>query len=523
MKRRSFMAAGAAAALARPALAQGAKPLVFVPQGNLVTMDPVWTTATVTRNAANMVYETLYGRDANMKPQPQMIEGALVEDGGRRWTLTLREGLAFHDGEKVRAQDCVASIRRWMKRDPAGQTIEQRLDALEVKDDRTLVFRLNKPTSFLPTALSKTQPTPVIMPERLANTDPYKQVTEVIGSGPFRYVAKEYVSGHQAIFERNDRYIPRNEPVSYDAGGLRVLVDRVEWRIIPDASTAAGALKSGGVDWLETPLPDLLGMLRKAAGVTVGVLDNTGYYGVLRPNWLQGPTANLAVRQAMLAAVSQIDVMTATMGDDPGLFHAPVGIFIPGSAGASEVGMNLVRDRKTTAQIKDMLKAGGYAGEKIILLHPTDQVFYNAMISVAAAAFREVGLNIDEQFVDWGTVVERRGSKEPLDKGGWSMFPAGFPAADCVDPLLESIVRGNGAKAWYGWPTDDRLEAMRDEWLDASDPARQKKLCEDIQLRALDQVTAIPMGQYMPPGAWYKSISAPLKGLCPVFWGVTKA
>src|SRR5277367_5104184 len=144
MKRRTFLAAGAGVALARPALAQGAKPLIFVPQGNLVTMDPVWTTATVTRNAATMVFETLYGRDDALVPKPQMVAGALVEDDGKRWTLALRDGLAFHDGTPVLARDCVASLNRWMKRDPAGQTISDRLDALEAKDDTHIVFRLKK-------------------------------------------------------------------------------------------------------------------------------------------------------------------------------------------------------------------------------------------------------------------------------------------------------------------------------------------------------------------------------------------
>ncbi len=522
MKRRSFLAASAATALARPAIAQGKKPIIFVPQGNLVTMDPVWTTATVTRNAANMVYETLYGRDEKMNPKLQMLEGVQTEDGGKRVTMTLREGQTFHDGEKVLARDAVASLKRWMKRDGGGQTIDSRLDSLEAKDDRTIVFRLKKPFAGLPMALSKTQQTPVIVPERLANTDPFKQMPEAIGSGPFKYEAKDYVSGHQAVFSRNEKYVPRNEAMSNTSGGLRALVDRVEWCIIPDAATAAGALASGEIDWVEAPLPDLLPMLRKAAGVTVGVLDESGYYGVLRPNWLHGPTANVGVRRAMLAAVNQVDIMTATMGDDPTLSRAPVGIFIPGSPAANEAGMELVRKQKSVAEIKAMLKDAGYAGEKLTLFHPTDQVFYNSIVSVAAAAFRAIGLNIDEQSVDWGTVVERRTSKEPLDKGGWSMFPAGFPAAECVDPLLPTGIRANGAKAWFGWPTDDKLEALRESWLDTVDAAEQMKLSEQIQARCLDLVTIIPVGQYLPAAAWGKSISAPLKGLCPIFWGVTK-
>ena len=524
MKRRTFVAtAAAAAALARPALAQGAKPLIFVPQGNLVTMDPIWTTATVTRNAAAMVFETLFGRDDALVPKPQMITGALVENDGKRWTLALRDGLAFHDGEKVLARDCVASLNRWMKRDPAGQTISDRLDALEAKDDTHLVFRLKKPFASLPAALSKTQLTPAIMPERIANTDPFKQITEVIGSGAFKYEPKEYVSGSRMVFTKNQKYNPRSETANYTSGGLRAMVDRVEWHVIPDPATAANALIAGEVDWLETPLPDLLPMLRKSAGVAVGVLDRTGYYGILRPNWEQGPTTILGVRQAMLAAIDQVEVMTATMGEDKNLYNAPVGIFVPGSAGANDAGMELVRKRKSIPEIKAMLKAAGYNGEKIVLFHPTDQVFYNAMIGVVAQAFRQIGLNIDEVSTDWGTVVERRTSHEPLDKGGWSMFPAGTPAAESVDPLLPLTVRANGKKAWFGWPSDDKLETLREQWLDEAEPANQKKLCEQIQARCLDLVTVIPLGQYLPPAAWTKKISTPLKGLTPVFWNITKS
>ena len=239
MQRRDLVLGAAMAALARPSLAQPAvggkaKTLIHVPQANLTSLDPVWTTAVVTRNCAAMVFETLYGRDEKLDPKPQMVEGHKVEDNGLRWTMRLRDGLLFHDGAPVLARDCVASLLRWMKRDSIGQTIADRMDALEAPDDKTLVFRLHKPFASLPYALAKTQPTPVIMPERLAKTDPFKQVPEIVGSGPFRFVANEYVAGNLAVFAKFDRYNPRPEPASFAAGGYRVMVDRVEWRIIPD-------------------------------------------------------------------------------------------------------------------------------------------------------------------------------------------------------------------------------------------------------------------------------------------------
>ena len=528
MNRRSFLAGSTTAALIRPSLAQPAvvgktKTVTYVPQANLTSLDPVWTTALVTRNCAAMIFETLYGRDEKLNPKPQMVEGHQVENNGLRWTMRLRDGLLFHDGTPVLARDCVASLLRWMKRDPIGQTIADRLDALEAPDDRTLVFLLNKPFASLPSALAKTQPTPVIMPERLAKTDPFKQVPEAIGSGPFRFVANEYVAGNMAVFAKFDRYMPRPEPASFAAGGYRVMVDRVEWRIIPDAATAANALVAGEIDWLDSPVPDLLPMLRKTSGVTVGPIDIYGTFGGLRPNQLQGPTANSGVRRAMLAAIDQVDVMTAVMGAESNLFRAPVGFFLPGTASANDAGMDAARKRRNTDDVKAMLKQAGYGGERVVLMHPTDQTFYDAMSSVIASSLRRVGINLDEQSLDWGTVVQRRTSKEPLDKGGWSIFPYGAPAADYGDPIFAAALRGNGKDAWFGWPTDEKMEAMRNAWMDSNDEAERKRLDAEIQLRAFETVPFIPLGQYLPPSAWRSNLDGLLKGAVPVFWNVTKA
>jgi peptide/nickel transport system substrate-binding protein len=531
MKRRNFVAlaaggvAGAAAgpAFAQPAIGGKSRTIIHVPQANLSSLDAVWTTAVVTRNHAMMVFEMLYGRDEKLNPQPQMVEGHVVEDDGRRWTMRLRDGLMFHDGSRVLARDCVASIRRWMVRDPIGQTIAARMDALEAPDDRTIVFRLRKPFAGLPYALARSQPSPVMMPERLALTDPYKPVTEMTGSGPFRWVADEYVAGSRAVYARNERYNPRPEPASHAAGGYRVLVDRVEWRIIPDASTAVNALVNGEVDWLDAPLPDLLPVLRRAPGVVVEPIDIYGTFGGLRPNHMVGATANAGVRRAMMAAIDQNEVMTAVMGEDRSLFRAPVGYFLPGTPSANDAGMDQVRRRADPATIARMLKESGYAGERIVLLHPTDQSFYSAATYVVAAALQKAGFNMDVQQVDWGTVVQRRVSKEPLDKGGWSLFPAGFPACEYRDPISATNIRGNGPEAWFGWPTDPAIEALRNRWIDEQDASAQRSLDQQIQARAFETVPFIPLGQYMPPAAWRRNLSGLLKGPLPVFWNVSKS
>ncbi len=529
MKRRDVLAGiGAglgAAALARPALAQSkdARTLIFVPQANLTSLDPVWTTATVTRNFAFLVYDTLYGLDAQLNPKPQMVEGHVIDNDNKRWTMKLRDGLVFHDGTKVTARDCAASLARWMKRDGLGQTVAERLDALETPDDATLVFRLKKPFAALAFALAKTQPSPpVIMPARLAGTDAFKQITEVVGSGPFRFVANEQVSGILSVFAKFEGYKPRPETPSFTAGAKNVLVDRVEWRVIPDSATATNALAQGEVDWLEIPLPDLIPQLRRAKGVVVDRLDPYGLYPVLRPNCLIAPTNNRALRQAILAAVNPVEVMQAFMGEDSSTYNAPIGCFLPGTASANTAAMDRVGGTRPVAEIQKMLKDGGYNGEKLLLMHPTDQPFYDAMSQVVASQLKKVGINVDDSAMDWGTVVQRRAKKDPLDKGGWSLFCTSFPAVDYLDPLSAPALRGNGGAAWYGWPDVPKIEALHDAWLDATDPAEQKKLASQIQEVAFTEAMFVPLGQYFQSAAWRSNITGHLKGPVPVFWNIAK-
>jgi peptide/nickel transport system substrate-binding protein len=525
MHRRSLLlgtAATVAVPLARPAIAANAKVLSIVPQVALNSIDPVWTSSQIARNMGFMVFDLLYGRDEAMNPKLQMLEGDLMEDGGRRWTLKLRENLLFHDGERVRSRDCIASLKRWMVRDQSGVTLSQRLDAMEGPDDRTIVLRLNKPFPHLRTLLSKFIIPALMMPERLALTDPFKQIPEAIGSGPFRWLADEHVLGSRAAFAKFDKYEPRDEPASYTAGGHRVLVDRVEWKMIPDGQTAANALMTGEVDWIEIPLPDLLPTLKKAARVKVGVLDEHGQICFLRPNQVAAPTSNPGVRRAMLAALDQKEVMAASMGGDPNNMFTDVGFLRTGKKEVDEAGMELARRKHSPGEVKAMLDKAGYNGERIVLLHATDHWFFNPTASVIAHSLSVAGMNIDDQAMDWATVQARRNNHEQLDKGGWSLFPSVVATPDYRNPLLANFIRANGKEAWFGWPTDSKIEQIYDSWLGATDPVEQTRLEREYQLEAFELLPFVPLGGYRQSAAWRDNVIGILRGPSVVFWNVTK-
>jgi peptide/nickel transport system substrate-binding protein len=294
MRRRPLLAAAAAAAvLPRPSLGQraAARPLRFVPIGDVPTIDPVVTTTYMVRNHGFLVWDTLYGLDGRWRPQPQMAEGHAVEEDGLRVSIRLREGLRFHDGEPVLARDAIASIRRWGARDALGQTLMARTAELSAPDDRTVLFRLHRPFPLLLDALAKTSP-PVcfVMPERLAQTDPATPIREAVGSGPWRYLAAERVPGARLAYERFDGYVPRPGAAEVTSGGKVAHIPRIEWRIIPDPATAAAALQAGEVDWWKWPTPDLLPLLRRQAGLVVENADPMGYLAALRPNTCTRPS-----------------------------------------------------------------------------------------------------------------------------------------------------------------------------------------------------------------------------------------
>jgi peptide/nickel transport system substrate-binding protein len=530
MNRRKFLAGSmATAALAAPSLARaaGTSVLKFVPQADLVVLDPIWTTATVTRNHAFLVFDTLYGHDGAFKAQPQMAAGATTENDGKLWKITLRDGLTFHDGTKVLAKDCVASIRRWSKRDGFGQALMASTDELSAADDKTIVFRLKAPFPLLLDALGKsTAPPCLIMPERLASTDAFTQVTEMVGSGPFRFKADEHMSGNLTVYEKHSGYIPREGtpgPGNWISGPKIAHVDRVEWHTIQDAATAAAALQSGEIDWWEYPTPDLIPLLKRAAGIDVTINDLTGSLAIMRLNWLYPPFDNPAIRRAILPAVSQEDFLTAVAGTDTAMWKTDVGVFPPGTSFASDAGMAPLVGKRDYGKAKAALKAAGYNGEKVVVMGASDLPVIKAEADVGADMLTRCGMNVDYQVMDWGTLVQRRAKKDPPDKGGWNVFFTGFGGLDFINPAAHLLLRGNGSGAWFGWPDDPKLETLRQDWFNAPDLAAQQAICREIQSQALNDVIYVPLGQYYQPTAFKHALAGGMMKAFPIFWNVARA
>ena len=526
MKRRAFLQSSAsvgAALLAAPAIAQPSRPttLRFIPQANLTSLDPIWTTATVTNGHAYYVFDTLFSADRKLRAQPQMVESHSVSDDGRAWRFRLRDGLKFHDGEKVRAADCVASLQRWASRDGFGQILASRIDRWTVLDDLTFEIHLTRPFPMLLDALAKPDASvPFIMPERLAKTDPMKQVTEMVGSGPYRFIAAEYNSGSRMVYEKFDNYVPRAEAPDWASGAKIAHFKRIEWHVIPDAATAAAAMASGEMDWWERPHPDLLASLRKNPAIAVQVADPGGRLAIMRMNHLHPPFDDAKIRRAIRLAVNQDDYMRAARGDDTSLWNFCRSLYAKGTPYYQDHAdlMPASMDGARAA-----LKESGYGGQKIVVINPTDFPDIGPLGQVSAEMMKKLGMNVDLQEMDWGSVVQRRTKREGVAQGGWSLMHTTSSAASLASPATNSFLRGQGAGGWFGWYASAEIEDLTQQWLDAPDEAAQTQLGKKIGRLALEDTASVTVGQFYLQTAYRKNIAGVLQGIAPYPWNVRPA
>ena len=490
---KGITAAGTLAAtgkLAAPAVAQGAKVLKFVPQANLANFDPIWGTQYVVRNASQLVWDTLYGMDSGLQAKRQMVESEEVSADGLTWTFKLRDGLKFHDGEKVLAKDVVASIGRWEVRDAMGQMLKAIQKELVAVDDRTFKWVLSKPYPKILLALGKVgTPCCFIMPERIAKTDPFKQIEEYVGSGPMKFVRADWKPGALAAFEKFKDYVPRNEPSNWWSGGKAVSFDRIEWVIMPDPATASAALQNGEIDWWEAPLTDLVPVLKRNRNIKVEIADPLGNIGSFRLNHLHPPFNNVKVRKAVQMALSQEDYMRAVVGSDDKLWKPIPSFFTPGTPLYTEAG-----------------------GEPL-----------KAMGEITADLLKKIGMTVDFVATDWGTVGQRRASKNLPGQGGWGMFHTWHAGSDCASPVGYIALRASGEKAWFGWPDNAEIEKDIAAWYDAKSIDEEKAIVGRINKASMEHVTYIPTGFYYGYQAWRTSLDGVGNGPLPWFWGPKKA
>ncbi len=523
LPRRSLLALATltAALLASPAQAQ-TNVLRVVPHANVTILDPIWTTAFVTRNHGYMLYDTLFGTDAAGKVKPQMVDKWSVAKDNLSWTFTLRDGLEFHDGKPVTSEDVVASLKRWASRDSFGGVLARSVDSYATPDAKTFVIKLKSPFGVMLEALGKpSSNVPFIMPARIAATPGSEQIKEHIGSGPFKFVPAEYKPGERLVYVKNDKYKPRAEPPDGTAGGKPVFIDRVEWVVIRDPQTQFNALLAGEVDIIEQPTFEQYATLKASRGIQLVDAQPDGLQYILRFNHLHPPFDNVKIRQAAMVALGQEAFLKTQVGA-PGMYRFCKSMFPCGTPFASDAVGPHFTGAANPKKAQEMLKEAGYNGTPVLLMRPTDRASIAKLPLVAKQQLEAAGFKVDMQQMDGATLVARRAKKDAPAQGGWNAFLTAWTAGDILNPLTMAMMNAAGDKGWFGWQDDPQLEELKVKFAQAGTDADKKKLAEQIQLRAFETATHAPLGQYNNPAAVRSNISGIVPGGAQVYWNIKK-
>ena len=515
-----LVAAGAVAlAMATPLEAQT---LRVVMHSDLKILDPIWTTAYIVRNHGYMVYDTLLSVDEKLQIKPQMLDKYEISDDKLTYTFTLRDGLLWHDGKPVTAEDCIASIKRWGSRDSMGQKMMTFVKDITADGEKSFKLILKEPYGLVLESLSKpSSNVPFMMPKRVADTPGTEQISDFTGSGPFVFKRDEWKPGDKTVYVKFDKYKPRSEPASGLAGGKVVKVQRVEWHAIPDHQTAVNALLAGEIDFIEAPPHDLLPVLKGDKSIQMIEWNPLGNQYAFRFNTLHKPFDDPKIRQAVTVAFAQEPFLKAVIGD-PEYYKTCKTMFVCGTPLASTRGTEGILDGNAE-KAKAMLKEAGYDGSPVLLMHSTDLQVLTNLAPVAADLMRKAGFTVDMQSMDWQTLVARRAKKEPPAQGGWHAFLTSWVSADILNPIGTGFLNAGCDKAMFGWPCDEQLEKLRDQFARETDPEKQKELAAQVQERAFQYGTHINLGQWYLPGAGRKGVyEGMITAPAPVFWNVTK-
>jgi peptide/nickel transport system substrate-binding protein len=502
---------------ASPAISQKSPTVLrAVMQTDVKVLDPIFTGIYITRNYGYMVYDTLLALDESGKPVPEMLDNYKVSDNGLTYTFQLRSGLKWHDGAKVTPEDCIASVKRWMMNDGDGQVLATMLDKIEAVNENTFVIQMKEPTALLISALAKpSSRTPFMMPARIAATPPNQQISEYIGSGPFRLVLDKWQPGNKMVFEKFADYVPRAQPASNVAGGKKVNIDRVEWLAMPDPLQAVNALMAGEIDYIEQTPHDLLPLLKGDNSISVTNLDAIGNQILLRPNHLNPPFNNPKVREVLWYALNQSEILAATIGNKD-YYRTCLAMFGCGTRLESFAGT----DGKgflagNVEKAREMLKASGYNGETVVIMSPTDHPILSKTAPVVKQELEQVGFKVELRFLDWQTLNAARNDKTP---GKWSLFPTYVAASDLIPTL--AFVNMDCKTSEFGWPCEEGMKDLRLAYAKAATPEAQKIAAANIQKFAIEKSPYYFLGQFTLPSAFSNRIKDVVKGQIPVFWNM---
>ncbi|MFC0407742.1 ABC transporter substrate-binding protein [Roseomonas elaeocarpi] len=497
--------------------------LRVAPGADLSSLDPTGPSGTQTYIHGMMVYDTLFAQDEDLGIHPQMVGEETVSDDKLHYRMTLREGLRFHDNSSVTTRDVLASLKRWMGLDVVGRTMAVDVAEMAAVDDRTFTITLRRPFPVEQALANSGSGLPVILREKEASGGPFTKDTAVIGSGPFRFLRDAWVPGAKFAYQRFEGYVPRSEPANGMAGGKVVKVDRVEFTVMPDATTKASALQSGEIDLIDQVPFDQADFMSGMPGITVAAPSKIFNTFFMRPNSLHPPFNDARARQALALAVNQPDYMAVAFVR-PEWGQPCLSFFVCGSPNGVTNGSEPYQ-HQNLERARELLRESGYRGEKVVLLNSHETLFVGMATDLAAENLKQIGLNVEVRESDWGTYMARRNNKAEPDAGGWNLFLTATSGSGAYSPLSNTIADTTcGGRNFAGWACDEEAARLRDAYVHEADPAKQRQLLEQLSARLWQVMPTVVLGQRAQLYAWRNDVSGLLRSpsLITLLWNVEK-
>lgn len=526
ISRRCLVKAGIAAgtALSIPSILQAQTPstgrTMLMAAGNITNFDPYANETYSVVDHGLAIYDTLFALDSKLEPQPQMVGKWGVSDDKKTYTFELRDSLGFHDGSPVTAADCVASIRRWFQT-AGGQLVRERAKDVSKKDDKTFTIVLKEPMGLLIDQLAESVNYLLfVMREKDADRPPTEPVNTRIGSGPFKFNEALFKPGAAFVYDANDKYVPRKEPPSGLAGGKIVRVDRAIKEVISNAQTAVAALQAGEIDLVTVPPASLFPMIEIDPNLVLEDLHKSGDDYLVIMNALQKPFDNVKARQALLRLVDQ-EAFLRIINPNPNYNHPITSLFGANTRYTNDANIGWYKRGGDPEKAKQLFKEAGYAGEKVLILQPTNWLPGSNAAQFLAAQLKKIGINAELAPSDWAGLAARRSKKDSVEAGGWSIFLTSAVDLSFGDPLSTAWIKMDGE--YYGWLKNDEYEALRAKWADGTAEER-KTLARKMQQIWWDTVPSVFLGQSIVPIARRKTLNGLVSfpALLPI-WNVQKS
>ncbi|WP_137701743.1 ABC transporter substrate-binding protein [Marimonas lutisalis] len=487
---------------------------------HLYSIDPVITMEYITRSHGYLVYDTLFALDENLEPQPQMVSDWSVSEDQLTWSFTLRPGQQWHDGTPVTAEDCVASLLRWGARDAQGWLLMSNTSAIRATAPDSFTITLRRPYPRMLEHLAKSSlNVPFMMPRRIAETGPFQPITDATGSGPYRFVAAEWVPGEIAVYEKNETYVPRQDPPSFAAGAKTAHFDRIELVAYSDPREALQALASDEVQLVETPSMPELALLPPDSDIKTVVFDPTGNFGTAIFNHQMPPFDNPGIRRAVLIAMGQTSYLSAAISDRA--YWSPCLSIYPCHTTYSHVVSAPYYMRGDLQLAAKALAEAGYSGAPVVVVDPVDSPVLSGFTRVTVDLLGQLGMNVVHKPMSWrelrDAVAQRTGEPSQV----WNMFHTWWTADDLSDPM-HILFSGDPRLGWIGWPDDPELEALRAQFVLSEDEAARKALALRIQDKIVQNGNFAVLGQFIQPLALRSSLGG-LQGPFPLYYQLAPA